>query len=214
MSLRLLFEYATGDFDAYATRMQNKIAMAATGAISDAADIAKATGRESIAAGGFSKKWQNALRSKLYPPSGTSSKPAAFIYHKIPYAGIFETGGRISSHKNYLWLPTDDAPRVGGRPISAQQYVEVVGPLISVNVPGHPPMLFGPTARVTNKRELGRFGKKKLIGKVRKQDIVPLYYGKASVTESQRFDVVAAIKAAGDKIPELFLKHLEDSDGQ
>ena len=41
-------------------------------------------GRASIAAAGFSCKWQHALRSKLHPPGRDSMRAAALIYHKVP----------------------------------------------------------------------------------------------------------------------------------
>jgi hypothetical protein len=37
-----------------------------------------------------------ALRVNIYPPQGDSMRPAAFIYHKIRYAGVFEEGAVIS----------------------------------------------------------------------------------------------------------------------
>ena len=53
-----------------------------------------------LGADGFS----NALQSKAYPSSGVSLSPAAVIYSKIPYAGVFEEGATIAGR---LWLPIE-----------------------------------------------------------------------------------------------------------
>src|SRR5437868_12920194 len=90
--------------DTIAKELQRPIAKAATAAIREAGDIAKRDGRASIAASGFSRKWQNALRVNIYPPQGDSMRPAAFIYHKIRYAAVFEDGAVIGGQP-LLWLP-------------------------------------------------------------------------------------------------------------
>src|ERR1700745_2725921 len=82
--------------------LQRPLAKAATAALRDAGEIAKSNGRASIAAAGFSRKWQNALRVNIYPPQGDSLRPAAFIFHKIRYAGVFEEGAVIGGQP-LLW---------------------------------------------------------------------------------------------------------------
>ena len=74
--------------------MQRPIARAAT-AVREAGAIVERNGRASIAAAGFSRKWQNALRVNIYPPQGDSMRPAAFIFHKIRYPGVFDEGAVI-----------------------------------------------------------------------------------------------------------------------
>ncbi len=61
---------------------------AATAAVREAAELAQAGRRASIAAAGFSRKRQNALRSKVYLPGRDSMRAAAPIYHKVPYAKV------------------------------------------------------------------------------------------------------------------------------
>ncbi len=46
--------------------------------------LAKPGGRASIAAAGFSRKWQHVLRSKLHSAGRDSMRAAALIYHKVP----------------------------------------------------------------------------------------------------------------------------------
>ena len=90
--LALTVSAIAGGFAKAMEDAQRPIAKAATAAIREAGDIAKRNGRASIAAAGFSQKWQNALRVNIYPPQGDSLRPAAFVYHKIRYAGVFEDG--------------------------------------------------------------------------------------------------------------------------
>src|SRR5262245_6468951 len=96
MSLRFaLTNTAKGFVDTLNSEIQRPIAKAATAAVHETGEIAKRGGRASIAAAGFSRKWQNALRVNNYPSQGQSLRPAAFIFHKIRYAGVFEEGAVI-----------------------------------------------------------------------------------------------------------------------
>lgn len=110
MSLRFAFsDVAKGFADTITRELRRPIAKAATAAVRDAGGIAKRTGRASIAAAGFSRKWQNALRVNVYPPQGDSLRPAAFVFHKIRYAGVFEEGAVIAGTP-LLWLPLPTVP--------------------------------------------------------------------------------------------------------
>jgi Family of unknown function (DUF6441) len=116
MNLRFAYsDVARGFVDTIVREPQRPIAKAATAAIREAVEIAKRNERASIAAGGISRKWQNALRVNTYPPQGDSLRPAAFIYHKIRHAGVFEEGAVIGD-KPLLWLPLANVPRRRGRP--------------------------------------------------------------------------------------------------
>src|SRR3954465_6881555 len=142
MSLRFLVsDLAKGFADVVAREIQRPGARAAPAAVREAGEIAKRDGRASIAASGFSRKWQNALRVNIYPPQGDSMRPAAFVYHKIHYAGVFEEGAVIGGQP-LLWLPLPTVPLRRGRPMTPSQYARSVGPLVSVQRPGAPPLLF------------------------------------------------------------------------
>ena len=121
-----LTDVAKGFVDVIARELQKPIAKAATAAMKDAGDVAKRTGRSSIASAGFSRKWQNALRVNIYPAQGDSMRPAAFIFHKIRYAGVFEEGAVIRGQP-LLWLPLGNVPVRRGRPMTPSQYVRSVG---------------------------------------------------------------------------------------
>jgi uncharacterized protein DUF6441 len=139
--VKLIFAAAAGQFPEAFARVRKTVATAATGAIRDAADQVKRQARANIGAAGFSKKWQNAFRVNVYPVKGVSIDAAAFAFHNIKYAGIFERGGTIAGSP-LLWLPLPSAPlKVGGRRITPSLYIEQIGPLFKIIRPGKPPLL-------------------------------------------------------------------------
>ena len=177
---------------------QARMARAATIAVRGAGDLAKAGGRASIAAAGFSVKWQNALRAKYYPASGDSLSPTAYIYDKIDYAGVFEEGAVISG-KPYLWIALPGAvppsSRRSDHPMSPAEYQERIGPLVVVEQPGRPPMLFDQYVRVGDRR-----GRARRAGDQRK----PKYVGVTSVEIAKRFDIEGAVKRAAEALSTLY----------
>ena len=191
-----LTDVAKGFVDVIARELQKPIAKAATAAMKDAGDVAKRTGRSSIASAGFSRKWQNALRVNIYPAQGDSMRPAAFIFHKIRYAGVFEEGAVIRGQP-LLWLPLGNVPVRRGRPMTPSQYVRSVGPLVSVQRPGSPPLLFAKyRAKRSRRRAADSLGRK------------PLYIGISSATIAKRFDIKGAARQAAAQLPSLYAKHL------
>ena len=197
MTLRFaVSDVARGFVDTIVKEIQRPIAKAATATIREVGEIAKRNGRVSIAASGFSRKWQNALRVNIYPPQGDSMRSAAFIYHKIRYAGVFEDGAVIGGQP-LLWLPLPGVPIRRGRPMTAAQYARSVGPLVSVQRPGKPPLLFAsPRA--------GRRSRRASAGAERK----PLYVGLTSVAIAKRFDIKGAAQKAAAQLPQLYAKNL------
>lgn len=172
------------DFKKAMTATYGQIAHAATAAIKEAADLAKAQGRANIASAGFSARWQNALRAKVYPDSGESVDAAAFIFDKIDYAGIFEHGGPIAG-KPYLWLPIEkNLP--GGNRMTPKKWVAQIGPLQAVK----------------------RGGKALLVGKIGGKTI-PLFIGVATVNMPKKFDIIATVKRVAAQLPELYSKNLK-----
>jgi Family of unknown function (DUF6441) len=192
----ILSDVAKGFVEAVVREIQRPIAKAATSAVREVGEIAKRDGRASIAASGFSRKWQNALRVNIYPPQGDSLRPAAFIYHKIRYAGVFEEGAVIGGQP-LLWLPLPTVPLRRGRPMTPSQYVRSVGPLVSVQRPGSPPLLF-PKSRSSRRRRNGNSGKERK----------PLYVGLSSVAIAKRFNIKGSAQNAAAQLPSLFEKHL------
>ena len=215
MSLRLTLSAVAGGFLRAMTEGERPIAKAATNAVRDAAELAKSGGRTSIAAAGFSRKWQNALRANVYPRGRDSMRAAALIYHKVPYAEVFEHGAVIHG-KPLLWLPLPNAPfGAGGRRIPPSKFRQQIGtPLYTIRQPGKPPML-GANVRMTKARS----GKALSLAALRRGrnpggrgtvQLVPLYVGIDAVTLKKRFAILDAVRQAAARLPDLYLKHFRD----
>jgi hypothetical protein len=212
MTLRLTLSAVAGGFFRAVTEGEKPIAKAVTAAVREAAELAKAGGRANIAAAGFGRKWQNALRAKVYPPNRDSMRTAALIYHKVPYAQVFEEGAVIDG-KPYLWLPLPNAPiGAGGRRIPASKFRQRVGsPLYTIRRPGKPPML-GANVRMTGARarkaiSLSLLRRGRNPGGKGQVQLVPLYVGIEVARIPKRFAIVDAIRRAAARLPDLYLKH-------
>jgi hypothetical protein len=202
MAPRLAFTLAAiaGGFAKAMEDAQRPIAKAATAAVGDAAAIAKRDGRRDIAAGGLSRKWQNALRTKIFPPQGVSMRPAAIVYHRIPYAAVFEEGAVIRG-RPFLWLPTEHVPlRSGGRRMTPAQYARSIGPLVAIMSRSGTPLLV-PKHRAKGSRRRPGSGS----GDPRK----PLYVGVPVAVIGKRFDIAGVVARAAERLPDLYVKHFE-----
>jgi hypothetical protein len=215
MSVRLTLSAVAGGFFRALTEGEKPMARAATSAVREASELAKAEGRASIAAAGFSRKWQNALQAKVYPQGRDSMRAAALIYHKVPYAEVFEQGAVIHG-KPYLWLPLPNAPfGSGGKRIPPSKFRELVGsPLYTIRRPGKPLML-GANVRMTNARA-GKSISLSLLRRGRNPggrgtvQLVPLYVGIDAANITKRFAIIDAIERAAARLPELYLKHFRN----
>lgn len=176
-----------GDFGKAFSEMKNPMAVRATTAIDRLGNAIKTIGRANIAAAGFSKRWQNALRVNRYPRKGVSISPALWIYHAISYAEVFESGATIHG-KPLLWIPLSSTPKkIGGRRMTPKLYTQEIGPLTAISPPGHPPLLVA--------KYQGRSGRKKisLAGLRRGQSgdgsktSVPIFVGLERVKLRKRF---------------------------
>lgn len=209
--MRLFFSALRGEFDKAIREVQAPIARAATLAIRDAGEAAKAEGRADIASAGFGKKWQNALRADYFPKRKDSMHPAALLRHKIPYAGVFEDGAAISG-KPYLYLPLDTVPLGStGKPLTPKQYASRVGPLSSGKTKDGKPLLFGKGSRSTILKatdkvtRLRRGAVKRGIRKIS----VPLFVGVPTVNIRKKFNLRRIFARAGDRLGELYVKNFK-----
>lgn len=215
MSVRLTLSAVAGGFFRALTEGEKPMARAATSAVREAAELAKAGGRASIAAAGFGKKWQNALRANVYPRGRDSMRAAALIYHKVPYAQVFEEGAIIHG-KPYLWLPLPNAPfGSGGKRIPPSKFRAQTGsPLYAIRRPGKAPML-GANVRMTQARA-GKAISLSLLRRGRNPggrgtvQLVPLYIGVDTASIAKRFAIIDAIQRAAARLPGLYLKHFRD----
>jgi hypothetical protein len=210
---RFRYDYKKVEFAQAMAAMQDPIAFAGTSAITEAANIVKAEGRADIAAAGFSKKWQNALRANIYPKRQYSMDAAALIYHKIVYAGVFEEGAVVAG-KPLLWLPLRDAPMGrGGRRIKPSDYRQKVGhPLYSIKRPGKPPLL-GAYIRTTDTRakgiSLSQLKRGRNPNGRGREVLVPLYIGVPRVNIRQKFHIRDIVSRVSGRLGELYLKNLK-----
>lgn len=184
----------TAAFRAALAADEKRVTKAALTAVKAAGDLAKARGRAAIAGGGFSTKWQNALRVTFYPDT-----PAAFVFHKIPYSDVFEDGITIAG-KPYLWIALPIVQAASGRSSHAMtpsQFAAQFGDLVAVNVPGKAPMLFLRYQRGGGGRRGKRAVRAGYAG-------VPLYVGVPAITIAKKFDVTAAVNSAAAELPRLY----------
>lgn len=185
--MRLVFTHVRGELEKKIAELQRPVAEAATAAVTEAGEVAVRNGRASIAAAGFSNKWQVALRSDVYPKGRVSMRPAAHIRHKIPYAGVFEEGASIPGQP-LLYLPLPAVPVVGGRPLTPKKFIAQGGSLTSVKRPGKRPLL---------------------IGKIGNAKAVPMFFGIEAVKIAKKFKVTEAVRNAAAQLGQFYLKHLK-----
>jgi hypothetical protein len=219
--LRLIWAATTGQWSAAMQAMQYPIASAMTGAMHQTVDRVKLQGRAAIGAAGFGKRWQNALQTRTYPATGISMDPAGWIYHKIPYAGVFEDGAKIAGSP-YLWLPLSGVPKtIGGKRMTPANFIALVGPLQIVRPAGKAPLMVASMqagasigkltlsklragsalARLGVRSRRGRFGDKGVVS-------VPIFVGVSMVNIRARFNLRPIFKRAGDGLASAYLQNL------
>jgi hypothetical protein len=107
--------------------------------------------------------------------------PAALIFHRIPFAGVFERGITISG-RPLLWLPIEQNLPPGIH--SPSQYGKK---LVSVNIAGKPPLLFDAFNRLRG----------------------PLFFGTRSVDIRKRFDLYNIFARAAEKMREFYERRIK-----
>lgn len=221
--LKLVLAAARGQFTQAFEHKRQQVAHAATGAITDARDLAVRDGRAQIGSGGFGAKWQNTLRGNVYPSHGDSMNAATLVYHRIPYAGIFETGGQITG-KPYLWLPLSQTPlKLGSQRMTPALFVANVAPLHFFRRANGLPLLAAylvrpPTgtkrasvAQIRNgARAATREGIRSAFDAAGKQRLVsvPMFVGIPTVTLRKRFDLRPVFQRARASLGANFARRL------
>jgi len=155
-----------------------KVTNAAYLALKDTAEDVKRYARQEIARGGFGKKWQNGYRVSVYPETQPSIRAAIEVRHNFPYAGIFETGGRIRG-RPFIWLPTNNVPVLpGGGKMTPKRFIQSFG------------KLSGPRKGQRHKTAL-------LFGRIPgSKKSVPMFIGIREFTQRKRFNTGGAIVRA------------------
>ena len=204
---------------------------AAARAMVDTVTLVKRDGRGAIAAAGFSKRWQNALRVNVYPTRQRTVDAAAYVYHKIPYAGVFETGATIPGSP-YLWLPLDAAPKRAGRNrVTAGNYRELIGaPLFRINRPGKAPLLAAMVPASVARRggksltpaqlrrgrrtqARGAFSASRRRG-THQTVALPLYVGIRAVRIPKKFNLASVFIRGANTLQAGYARYLEEFDGR
>lgn len=207
MSFRLVVSAIDGRFAKAMAEINDPIAKAATDTILEVRKTFEMEARANIAAAGFSRRWQTGYRVLKFPKN---RKPAvdvaAFGYHKIGYANVFERGAKISG-KPLLWLPLPSAPKkIGREKVTPRLYAARVGPLQYVSRPGKAPLLLG---------KKGGRGKKTTLASLRKgaaggpSTSIPLFIGLKTVSIGRKFDISAVAERLLARIPEIYAKNLK-----
>ena len=197
---------------------EEPIARAATAAVGEAGERIKTAARADIAAAGFSRKWQNALRVDRYPRGReVSVNAAAHVYHRIHYAWVHEEGATIHGAP-LLWLPLAHAPsKIGRFRMTPRRYP---GPLQFVRRAGRPPLLVAKLgmSRGRAKKGVGKItmaaARKGAAGGGRNRVLrsVPMFVGISTVRLLKRFNITGVVRREARRLGELYLKHLKVDD--
>jgi hypothetical protein len=191
--------------------IRDPIGKAATLTMQQVAAELKTGGRTNIAAAGFSSKWQNAWRTRVFPTRGFSIDAAAEGRHKIVYSGVFEEGATIAGKSGLLWIPLKDTPKIGRRKATAGQLRNTGIKLFTLARPGKHPLLAArmrvpkgttPKPSITKMRnaELGK-GRGVLTA-------VPLFVGVKSVTLRKRFNLRGVADAIRARVPAMYAANI------
>lgn len=178
---------------------RGKMAYAAKAGMVDVAENAKKRGRASIAANGFSSGWQQALRSVVYPKNKDSLGPAAIIFHKIPYAEVFDKPTVIQAKSaRYMWIPLPNIKQVSSgrkKSITPREWIASKSELQFVKS-GNRVFLV-----VKDKGKSNRSGLK---------NGTPVFVGVTSVSLSKKFNINGAAQDAANNYSSYFERRFKE----
>lgn len=212
MSAKFKYKYDPKRLDL--SPAEREMARAATGAMRDLAKVLQSQVRAEMARGGLTKRFFNKFRVRVKPKAGISLTPSLRGIHPYGFINVFERGG-TSMGKPLLWLPLPSAPlKIGGKRTTVKRYIELVGPLRSINVPGEPPMLAGETLRgvapgaratvASLKTGARNAAARRSGGKGRRTVMVPLFVGVKATHLAARLRVGPIYEKARDQLPALY----------
>lgn len=174
--------------DAFSSRY-GALEEAATEAMDKVGDQIKTSARASIAAAGFGRKWQNALRVQRYPIREDSLSAAVDIRSKVPYADIFESGGRVAG-KPWLYVPAKGVPRTKCRfTVTPAFFDKKIAKLTAINVGGRPLLVADYKGRGRRPKD----GKK-----------VVVFIGIKQSIHRKKFDVIGAVRRGEDNFARFY----------
>lgn len=204
MTARFRYTYDEGAFETAFGASTTVLQEAAQKAIAAAGEIVKQEGRAEIAAAGLGAGFVKAFRVDIYPKGRNSLNATAHIYHKIPYAGVFEEGATIRGNPR-LWLALPSTPqRYGRKPMTPELFAKSIGPLSFVKRPGKRPLLVAKAKKGKNmtKISLARF---RAGGKGEGPFMsVPVFVGLDTVSIRKRLNITRIVRNARERLPELY----------
>lgn len=215
--MAIKYSYNKDEFNNRFVEKYDIVANAATDAAKETAVTLKQRARANIAAAGFSQRWQNTLRVETYPKNKISARPAIFLFHKIPYSEVFESGAIIRSN-NLLWLPLPSTPkRTGNKRITPKVLAAKGVKLVSITG-GRIPLLGArlalSSAQMKEKRPQLSITQLKSASSMSRRGApsrtVPLFFGLSSVTLRKRFDIAQITRSEAKKLHDRYLKHFRD----
>jgi hypothetical protein len=195
------------------TDAEAMIAKALTAAMKEVGKEAADAANANIHAAGFaSRKWE--LKAENFPKSGGNTLlPEVWLHSTANFEDVFTEGAQIRGNP-LLWLPLPTVPMWPGdstRQMSPSKYVQTIGPLVSMERKGRPPMLGAPVQGNARSQAIGR----RLVSKRRLRvgsfapgfTIVPLFVGVPAAVIEKKFDVDGAVQKVIDKFPGLYLQN-------
>lgn len=209
-----------GEFQRAFDGMLDPIEKAAAAAAKDAQTEIVAGGRANIASAGFSGRWQRGLLVKI---SGKGLRTSVHARHRVNFATLFETGGRIAGKRGLLWLPLPTVPKkIGKAAMTPRNFVHLIGPLFTMRVPGKPPLLGAymqglagskvSLAKLRAGSALARLGVRGRGGGKASRGVVatPVFHGVSSVTIRRRWNLRAVYDQAQRNLPINFANRLKE----
>ena len=206
MTMRVNYACRPGAFKEAFTAPYARMAQAAQQAVAQAGDEVKTAARANIASAGLGPGFVKALRVDIYPRGRNSLNASAHIYHRIPYAGVFEEGETIRGRPR-LWIPLKSATlRIGRKRMTPQDYAARIGPLQFVQPPGGKPLLFA-------KMKAKKAGAKVTLSKLRAARTatgrgatisVPIFVGVDAVSIRKRLDIGSIVARASGRLAQLY----------
>ena len=178
-------------------------------------------GRRDISKAGFGHRWQNTWKVRFYPETGVSSiNAAAWAYHKIPYAEVFEDGATLHG-RPMLWIPLRNAPKKFGRGHITPKDLRAQGiKLFSINKAGRVPLLatkiYGSPAqsrRLNFNVSVAALKKSRTTpknpGSKQVRMTVPLFFGIRSVSIGKKFHLATIVNAERNALPGYYVANLK-----
>ena len=208
MTARIRYSAPAGIFEKAFLGDAQVIVEAAHDAIAMAGDIVKREARNDIAASGLGQGFVNAMRVDIYPRGRKSINASAHVYHRIPYAGVFEEGATIRGNPR-LWLAVKSAPQeIGRKPMTPKLFNQRIGKLNFVKRPGKRPLLFA-KVKATKGGDPGAITVPRLRAAQRPGAkgpfvAVPIFVALDSVTIRKRLNITGIVRAARDRLPQLY----------